>query len=181
MRGAPRDTNSLGSASRAQLLPSPPTATTSSLGPREPITGRVSHCFRGGEKGTKLSSYLREGFQAARGQACPHIHCHTTLWHCNTVHPCHASTHMNGGISSPSHGCVPQHPGMSPHMHGWSSLSTQQPTPHHSHSRLCTLLLAELTPGECVPSLRDPRSLGWEAGGDGAGKERRGVSVCLSN
>nr|KAF6495369.1 integrin subunit alpha 7 [Rousettus aegyptiacus] len=110
---------------------------------------RLSPVHTGMRRGNEWTRSWRQerGFQAARGQACPHIHCHTTLWHCNTVHPCHASTHMNGGISSPSHGCVPQHPGMSPHMHGWSSLSTQQPTPHHSHSRLCTLLLAELTPG----------------------------------
>lgn len=71
VRGAPRATNSLGSASRAQLLPSPPTATTSSLGPREPITGRVSHCFRGGEKGTKLSSYLREGISGSTWPSMP--------------------------------------------------------------------------------------------------------------
>lgn len=54
------------------------------------------------EPNCPLTSEL--GFQAARGQACPHVHCHVALGHCSTFHPGHASTHTNGGISSPSHG-----------------------------------------------------------------------------
>lgn len=54
------------------------------------------------EPNCPLTSEL--GFQAARGHACPHVHCYVALGHCNTFHPHHASTHMNGGISSPLHG-----------------------------------------------------------------------------
>ncbi|XP_008581364.1 PREDICTED: integrin alpha-7 isoform X3 [Galeopterus variegatus] len=96
------------------------------------------------------------------------------------LHPHGASTHMNGGALSFAWPSVPQHAGMSPDMHGgdcpptWGLHAATPAHPHHCHSHLRTLTLAELTLGTArvelyVQGLADLAHLDdgpYEAGGE---------------
>nr|XP_040136445.1 integrin alpha-7 isoform X3 [Ictidomys tridecemlineatus] len=154
VRGAPRATNNLVSASRAQLLPSPPTATTSSLGLQELIIGRVSHSLESGEKGTKTSSYPRDGVAGSRWPSMTML----SLAYCPGALPCLPPTSCHHtherGIFSPcmakcSSTCwhEPPHAQLGLPTQPGPACSDMQPSPHHCHSCLRTLLLAELTLG----------------------------------
>ena len=165
MRDAPRATNNLGSASRARPPPSPPTATTSSLGPREPITGRVSDSLGRGE-GNQNVQYLREGVGGSMWPSTPTC---SLPWSPGALprfspQPCQHA-HERGHRLSSAWPRVPQHAGMSSHMPSRGPHApTHQPTPHHSHSHLRTLPLAGLTLGEC-----DAKSGGPQAAWAGRG------------
>jgi hypothetical protein len=100
VKGAPRAMSNLGSASRAQLLPSLLTTTTFSLGLQEPITGRVSHFSGRGERESKLPLISEMGLWVARDQSMTiYVRWSIALGNCHVFCSHGASTHMNGNTS----------------------------------------------------------------------------------
>lgn len=91
--------------------------------------------------------------------------------------PCCSHTHTDGGTASPLHGQGPRPPACwhgSPHARRGLARSHVAPPPHHCHSCLCTLPLAELSLGTarvelCVQGSADLAHLDdgpYEAGGE---------------
>lgn len=131
-RDVPKATNSLGSASRAQPLPSLLTATTSSLGHREPLTGRVS-ASQGGKEGTKTFSYPRGWHRGSTRPSMttsfwnlgalpspapapsPHLRLHLHL-HVACIHT-HTHTREQGHLLSLACPGIAPHAGRGPPMH----------------------------------------------------------------